>query len=66
MFERVVAHQFYRVVNPDSVYFGRVCQLVGAVTRDDDKDIVPGRIVRFADGSEGYFLKEELEAFDDV
>lgn len=65
MTERIVAHQFYRVVNPDSASFGRVCQLIGAVTRDDDPDVQPGRVCRFSDGSEGVFWKDELEACDE-
>ncbi len=58
----IAAHAFYRVVNPDAQDYSRICQLIGVVTREDDRDIIPGRIVRFPDGSEGYFLRDELEA----
>ena len=62
--ERTAAHEFYRVVNAYADTFTRVCQLVGAVTRDDDPDVQPCRIVRFSDDTEGAFYREELEPFD--
>lgn len=62
--ERIAAHQFYRVVNADADTFTRVCQLIGVVTRDDDPDVQPCRVVRFSDNSIGSFFKEELEPYD--
>ncbi len=61
--ERIPVHAFFRVVNPYADTFTRVCQWVGVVTKEDDPDVEPCRIVRFSDCEEAIFFKEELEPY---
>lgn len=61
--ETLIARQYYTVVNPAASDYTRVCLLVGAVTRDDDPDVAPCRVVRFASGETGAFWKGELEPY---
>ena len=60
----MVAREFYIVVNPAAVDYRRVCLLIGVVTKDDDPDIHPCRVVRFPDGSAGAFWQEELKHYE--
>jgi hypothetical protein len=60
----LAARQMYRVVNPDAQDYTRVCLLIGVVTKEDDPDVQPARVVRFPDGADGAFWREELEPYE--